>query len=59
MNRAQCTRIANAISKKDNHGAIAVIDDVLTTETGAHWVRDLTKLKSFLLRWRALLFDHG
>ena len=49
MNRAQCTRIANAISKKDNHGAVAVIDDVLTTETGAHWVRDLTKLKIFLL----------
>ena len=49
MNREKCTRIADAISRTDNRGACRVIDDVLTTETGAHWVRDLSKLKAFLL----------
>lgn len=49
MNRANCTLIANAIAAKDNRGACRVIDDILTTETGAHWVRDLTKVREFLL----------
>ena len=49
MNRANCTRIANAIAAKDNALACGVIDDILTKETGAHWIRDLTKLKAFLL----------
>jgi len=48
MNRANCTRIANAIATKDNALACSVIDDILTHETGAHWIRDLTKLKAFL-----------
>ena len=49
MNRANCTRIANAIAANDNRGACRVIDEILTTETGAHWARDLGKLKAFLL----------
>ena len=49
MDRANCTRIANAIATKDNALACNVIDDILTKETGAHWIRDLTKLKAFLL----------
>lgn len=49
MNRENCNRIAEAISQNDNRGACCVIDNILTTETGAHWVRDLSKLKAFLL----------
>lgn len=49
MNRQNCTLIANAVAKKDIPGAIAAIDIILLTEKGAHWVRDLNKLKAFLL----------
>jgi hypothetical protein len=48
MNRQNCTLISNAVAEKDIPGAIAAIDTILLTETGAHWVRDLTKLKAFL-----------
>ena len=49
MNRQNCTLISNAVAKKDIPGAIAAIDTILLTETGAHWVRDLNKLKAFLI----------
>ncbi len=49
MNRANCTRIANTIATKDKAAACSVIDDILITETGVHWIRDLVKLKEFLL----------
>ena len=48
MNKQNCTLIANAVAKKDITGAIAAIDTILLTETGAHWIRDLNKLKAFL-----------
>lgn len=49
MNRQNCTLIANAIAKKDIPSAIVAIDTILLTEPGVHWIRDLTKLKAFLL----------
>ena len=49
MNRTNCNRIAKAASKKNKKGAIAIIDNILLTETGVHWIRDLVKLKEFLL----------
>ena len=49
MNRANCKQIAKAASKKNKKGAIAIIDNILLTETGVHWIRDLVKLKEFLL----------
>ena len=49
MDRTDCKRLAKAASKKNKKGAIAIIDNILLTETGVNWVRDLNKLKAFLL----------
>ena len=49
MNRTDCKRLAKAASKKNKKGAIAIIDNILLTETGVNWIRDLEKLKAFLL----------
>jgi hypothetical protein len=49
MKRQDCKRLAKAASKKNKKGAIAIIDNILLTETGVNWIRDLEKLKAFLL----------
>lgn len=48
MKRSQLMAIAARIASRDYAGAVSLIDAALINETGAHWVRDLTKLAATL-----------
>ena len=49
MNRNKCLLLASAIARKDYNKAINIIDTELSTTKKIHWIRDLTKLREFIL----------